>query len=311
MRTSFRSIGVALASVGCAAAMAVTTATAAEAANQLLVVNGMGTNGMSDITMAAILGGAYKSYQRQAVSWPAQAGPLTGANDIPMVESVNTGVTNLDAALNAALKKLGPGEHVTIVGLSAGSLVVDQEIRNLAANINAPDKSKLDYVVVADPSRGGYNKNRYSGALQYQNQPAPVSRYDSKFVVAQYDGYADFPDRPNPVAVANALAGSQLLHIPSMFTALSKVPASNIKTSINTAGGVTTNYLIPTPTLPLVMLNPKLKAQQAQLRKTIDAAYSRNDPKVAEAAPAPNAAPAAPVSPRATLAKAGATRTSR
>jgi hypothetical protein len=293
--------------------MAVSTATSADAANKVLVVNGMGTGKLSDVAMGAILGGAFKSYERQAVSWPAQAGPLTGKKDLPLTESVSRGVANLDAALQSALQQLGPGEHVTVVGLSAGSLVVDEELRRLVASSTGPDKSKLNFVVVADPSRGGYNKNRYSGALQYQNLPAPVSKYDTTVVAAQYDGYADFPDRPNPVAVANALAGSQLLHIPSMLTNLSTVPASNVTTSTNAAGGVTKSYLIPTPTLPLVMLNPKLKSKEAQLRKTIDAAYSRNNPKVAATATAqaPAAAAAAPVSKRATVKAARAAAASR
>ena len=59
---------------------------------------------------------------------------------------------------------------------------------------------------------------------------------------------------------------------------------NNITTTTNSLGGVTTSYLVPTPTLPLVMLNPKLKAKEAQLRKTIDAGYSRNDKKVVAAA---------------------------
>jgi hypothetical protein len=75
---------------------------------------------------------------------------------------------------------------------------------------------------------------------------------------------------------------------------LSAVPASNITTTTNAKGGVTKSYLVPTKTLPLVALNPRLKAQEATLRKQIDAAYIRNDPKktaaattVAGLAPAP------------------------
>lgn len=286
MRTSFRSAGIALATAGCAVALAMGNATAADAANKALMVNGMGAGNLTDLVMVNILGGMFKSYDRQNVPWPQQAGPVTGKTDMTLANSVNKGADNLDVALKAALQQLGPGEHVTIVGLSAGALVADEELRRLMAGTTAPDKSKLDFVLVADSSRMGFNKNRFDKSLNYQYTTPVSGRYDTKVVTAQYDGFSDFPDRPNALAVANAVAGSQLLHIPSMFNNLSGVPASNITRTTNTAGGVTTSYLIPTPTLPLVMLNPKLKSQEAQLRKVIDAAYIRNDPKVASAATA-------------------------
>ena len=280
MRASIRSIGVALAAAGCAASLALTTATAAEAANKALMVNGMGAGNLSDIAMAAILNGMFKNYSRQNIPWPQQAGPVTGKTDMTLSKSVNVGADNLDVALAAALAQLKPGEKVTLVGLSAGALVVDEELKRLATSATAPDKSKLDVVVVADSSRNLFNKNRYDKNLNYQYATPVPTKYDTTVVTGQYDGYSDFPDRPNALAVANAIAGSQLVHIPSMLTDLSKVPVSNITKTTNALGGVTTSYLVPTPTLPLVMLNPKLKAQEAAMRKTIDAAYSRNDPKV-------------------------------
>jgi hypothetical protein len=313
MRSTMRSVGVALATAGCAVALAMTTATAADAANKALMVNGMGAGNLSDIAMVAILNGAFKNYSRQNIPWPQQAGPITGKTDLTLSQSVKVGADNLDVALKAALAQLGPGEHVTIVGLSAGALVVDEELKRLAASPSAPDKSKLNVVVVADSSRNLFNKNRYDRNLNYQYTTPVPTKYDTKVVTGQYDGYADFPDRPNALAVANAIAGSQLVHIPSMLTDLSKVPASNITTTRNALGGVTTSYLVPTPTLPLVALNPKLKAKEAQLRKTIDAAYSRNDPKVAAASTslAPAAATAAPVTKRSTGSVARAAAASR
>ena len=284
MRASMRSIGVALATAGCAVTLAMSTATAAEAANKALMVNGMGAGKLPDIAMAAILNGAFKNYSRENVPWPQQAGPITGKTDMLMSESINIGANNLDAALTAALAQLKPGEHVTLVGLSAGALVVDEQLKRLASNPTAPDKSQLNVVVIADSSRALFNKNRYDKNLNYQYTVPVPTKYDTTVVTGQYDGFADPPDRPNILAVANAVAGTQLVHIPSMLTDLSKVPASNITTTTNSLGGVTTSYLVPTPTLPLVMLNPKLKAKEAQLRKTIDAGYSRNDKKVVAAA---------------------------
>lgn len=291
MRSLTRSMWLVLAAIGGSLALAFSTAATAGAANKALMVNGMGAGNLSDIAMANILGGMFGTYQRQNIPWPQQARPYTGKNHLTLSQSIGTGADNLDAAIKSSLQQLGPGEHITVVGLSAGALVVDEEIRRLLANPNAPDKNKLNFVVVADASRIQFNKNRYDKTLNYTYTPPPPSKYNTKVVTAEYDGYADFPDRPtNVLAVANAIAGANIVHIPSMLTNLATVPAANVTTTTNSLGGVTTSYLIPTPTLPLVVVNPKLKAQEAQLRKTIDAAYIRNDKKVAAAATSMSAA---------------------
>lgn len=278
MRASTRSLGLMLAAAASALAVAVSTATA-EAANKVLMVNGMGAGNLTDIAMANILGGAYggSNWERENVPWPQQARPLTGRNSLTLTQSINVGTTNLDAAIARSLTEVGPGEKVTVVGLSAGALVVDEQMRLLDSRTDAPGKDKLDFVVIADSSRAGFNKNRYDATIAYQYKVPVESQYDVTVVTGQYDGYADPPDRPNLLAIANATAGSQLVHIPSMLSPLSAVPASNITTRTNAKGGVTTSYLVPTPTLPLVVLNPSLKAQEATLRKQIDAAYVRND----------------------------------
>ncbi len=279
MRTSTRSLGLMLAAAASALAVAVSSATA-EAANKVLMVNGMGAGNLTDIAMANILGGVYggSNWKRENVPWPQQARPLTGQNSLTLTQSIDVGTTNLDAAIARSLTEVGPGEKVTVVGLSAGALVVDEQIRLLDSRTDAPGKDKLDFVVIADSSRAGFNKNRYDATIGYQYRVPVESKYDVKVVTGQYDGYADPPDRPNLVAIANAAAGSQLVHIPSMLSPLSAVPASNITTRTNAKGGVTTSYLVPTKTLPLVALNPNLKVQEASLRQQIDAAYVRNDP---------------------------------
>ena len=290
MRKLTRSLGLALASAGVASALALSTATGAEAANQALMVNGLAAGKLTDIAMANILGGMFggSKYERQNVDWPQQARPVTGQDSLTLTESVTQGTTNLDTALADSLTKIGPGEHVTIVGLSAGSLVVDEELRALAANPDAPDKTQLNFVVIADSSRIGFNKNRYDGTIGYQYKVPAETKYDTTVVAAEYDGFADFPDRWwNFVAVANALAGTLVEHIPTMLTDLSTVPADNVSVSTNSLGGVTTTYLIPAAHLPLVQLAPFLAGQEAQLKQIVDSAYARNDDKGAAAAATP------------------------
>ncbi len=287
MRTTTRSIGLVLASAGCAATLALSSTAPAEAANKALMVNGIAAGPLGDIAMANILGGMFggNGYVRQNIPWPQQSRPVTGPDSLTLTESVAQGVVNLDTELTKALAQLGPGESVTIVGLSAGALVVNDEVRKLASDPNAPDKSRLKIVVVADSSRVGFNKNRYDGIIGYQYRVPAETKYDTIAVFAEYDGFADFPDRWwNFLAIANALAGTIVQHVPTMLTDLSTVPESNVTVTTNSLGGVTTSYLIPAKRLPLVLLLPFLAPQEAELKKTIDSAYIRNDNKGTAAA---------------------------
>lgn len=291
MRIVTRSVGLALASAGCAATLALSSATPAGAANTALMVNGFAAGDLNFLEMASILGGMFGGYQRTNVSWPQQARPITGPDSLLLGESIDIGADNLDAALTTALAQLRPGEHVTLVGLSAGALVVDEELRRLLTDPDAPDKTKLKVVLAADSSRMLFNQNKRYPLLEYTYTPPPATVYDTTVVTAEYDGFADFPDRRKLIAVVNAAAGALLQHVPAMLTDLSTVPSSNITVTTNSLGGVTTSYLIPAAELPLVRLIPSLKPREAELKQIIDSAYIRNDKVVApaEAASAPAA----------------------
>jgi hypothetical protein len=277
--------------VGSAAAIALTSATPAIAANQALMLNGIGlsigSGLLPDVVMANVLGGIFNTYERTGVPWPMQARPVTGPDSLTLTDSVAIGVDNLDAAIKTALAKTGPGEHVTVVGLSAGALVADDVLRKLATDPNSPAKGKLTFVVVADSSRANFNKNRLDKTLNYQYRTPANTKYDTVVVTAEYDGFADFPDRVwNIVAVVNAYAGEIVKHVPSVFTDLTTVDKSNITVTTNSLGGVTTQYFIQAEHLPLVELLPFLAPQEAQLKKIVDAGYIRNDAKSAATPPA-------------------------
>jgi hypothetical protein len=291
VRTFTGSLGIALAALGSAAAIVVSSATPALAANQGLFINGIAGNVPLGLVKDAILGGAFASYDNTEVSWPQEARPTTGDDSLTLGESVTQGADNLDEALAQALTRIGPGEHVTIIGLSAGALVADEQLKRLLADPNAPDKSKLNFVVIADSSRSTFNANRYDNVLNYQYSTPVDTKYDTVVVVAEYDGFADFPDRVwNIVAVINAYAGEFLNHVPSVFTDLSTVEPSDITVTTNSLGGVTTKYFLPSEHLPLVELLPFLEPQEAELKQIVDSAYKRNDAPSAAASPAPAAA---------------------
>lgn len=290
MKTTLRKAAVTCGIAFASASVALSGATTSWASSSALIIGGIGAGTMSDTLMAPLLGGQFKNQTRVNVTWPAQAGPITGKKDKNLGDSIGIGVTNLTAAIDTALKQLSRdangnvinGEKVTVVGLSAGSLVVNEVMRNMVASGQLADPDDIQFIVVEDSSRQELIKNstKYSTKLNYTYQPAPVTPYDVVVVTGEYDGFADFPDRPwNALAVANAMAGAILVHVPVMYGGLGSVPAKNITVETNAKGGTTTHYLVPTATLPLVQLNPKLKSQEAALKAKIDAGYSRNDPK--------------------------------
>ena len=264
-------------SITAASAIALASAAPAMGANQAIILSGLGGAAMPDMLMTEVLGGMFRGYERQGVAWPQPSRPF-GPIPITLGGAIAVGADNLDAAIDDALTRIGPGEHVTVVGLSAGSLVVDEELRRLAADPEAPDKGALNFIVVGDSSRFSFNEDRHDKLIDFTYAAPADTKYDTTVVAAEYDGFADYPDRQwNLLAVCNAIAGEMLLHVPSMFTDLSDAPADSITVTTNELGGVTTNYLLPSDNLPLVSLLPLLVIGQPTLKDIVDSAYVRND----------------------------------
>ncbi|MDG4664443.1 PE-PPE domain-containing protein [Mycobacterium sp. 236(2023)] len=305
MGITLRKTGVACGTLFASAAVALSTATAGHAANQALVIGGISTPSMSDVIMAPLLGGTFKNQQRVSINWPAQAGPMTGKNHLTLGQSINVGKTNLTTQINSSLGQLKAGEKVTVVGLSAGSLVVNEVLRDLASSATAPGKDKITFVVVADSSRQNIidDNAKYNKKFDYTYRPAPETKYDVIVITGEYDGMADFPDRWwNTLAVTNAIAGALYQHVPVMYADLSKVPAKNIDVDVNSLGGKTTHYLVPAEKLPLVRMFPSLASKEAELKAKIDAAYIRNDAPKAAPKSLVSAAPVALTAPTARVA---------
>lgn len=284
MRRSFRKARVVCGAAVASAALALSTAAPGISSPTGLVVGGLATPSMHDLVMAQVLKDELHGMDRVSIGWPAEAAPYTGRT-YTLGQSINIGITNLNTAIGTAVGKLVrdadgnllPNEQVKIVGLSAGSLVVTEVLRQLAQDPNAPKADELTFIVVADSSRQKLiNKARYNSKYDYTYQPPPASQYEVKVVLGEYDGLADFPDRWwNFLAVANAMAGGIFVHVPMMFADLKDEYITSVE--YNEAGGKVTNYLIPTAKLPLVQLLPFLAPREAELREKIDKGYSRND----------------------------------
>ena len=199
-----------------------------------------------------------------------------------------------------------PGPKIA-VGLSGSTMAINDVMRRLEAQraidpTSVPGPDEVTFMVAGDGERGilpalvPFFGTSIPG-INYTVRKIPVTAYDITVVKGEYDGAADFPDRPwNLLAFANAMAGSGAfegpngeeifgsIHFDAIFTDPTTVPAKNITTTVNSAGGTTTTYLIPTPDLPLLRPLPGMGVPQATvdalnklLRPIVDLGYSRND----------------------------------
>jgi hypothetical protein len=272
--------------------MAVAATNSAVAATALFV-GGIVEPMLYEPMMGQALGGMFTGtdpasktpWVRQSVYWPAQMAPFLGFTSLG--GSVSQGKDNLVADI-AAAQKTGNGP-VTVVGASAGSLVLDETLRYYQEHPDlAPDPKKVNFVIIADGSRQDAFRpsSLFDTMSGYTYQSPAQTAYNVSVVTFQYDGFADFPDQPlNLLAVANAVAGMLVLHNATYFADISKMTPTSVVTDPGT-GGTTTRYLIAPLQLPLVTLMPFLAPIQDQLKQIIDTGYSRN---ATVAAPAPAA----------------------
>ena len=169
----------------------------------------------------------------------------------------------------------------TVIGLSKGAQVARAaEARDTRADTK--------YILIGDPDddngisrRGGFSP------------PKRAFTHDVNIVVAEFDGVGDFPDRPNALAVMNALAGWQTLHTQygtgKVNDPLTRMSEAKVTTTTNPNGTTTTRTLIPARNLPITQgIRNTLKrfghttadrvvdAMDAKLRPTINSGYSRN-----------------------------------
>ena len=197
---------------------------------------------------------------------------------------------------------------LVVAGFSQGAIAVAYEKRLLMDRPpgQRPQADRLTFVTVGDPTGAG-------GIMRFLPFPIPVlglspiavpeTPYDGIVVTGEYDGWADFPDRPwNLISLANALLGVIYVHgryelLPDGLD-LAAVPEQNITTVTNSLGGRTTTYVIPTARLPLIqplrdigVPEPVVAALEVPLRRIVDAGYVRNDP--AKAVAPPGASPTA------------------
>jgi len=275
-------------------AMAVTAGFAFSSVNVTLTatvfeIGGIGWDILDQDIMEATFGGVLTTPDNTYVNikWPGQLGAIG--------ESVDAASNDLYAALLAT-----PGPKIG-VGLSGSTMAINDVMRRLAVAYAAdptsvPGPDAVSFMVAGDAERGIFPAlvpffGQTIPGYNYTVKPIPVTPYDITVVKGEYDGAGDWPDRPwNLLAVANAFAASGAfegfgsVHKDAIFADYTAVPAKNITTAVNSAGGVTTTYIIPTDDLPL--LRPLIAQGVPQstvdtltkvLKPFVDSAYSRND----------------------------------
>ena len=244
--------------------------------------------------------------------YPEQLLPKLFANDSVTRIDYPATILGMDASIavatagivNAVQNAVGP---VVVAGFSQGAVAVAHAKQVLMSLPSRPSPANLSFITVGDPAGPG----GILGVLPFRIPildlspiTAPDTPYDSVIVNGEYDGWSDVPDRPlNLVSLLNAAMGIPYVHgryetVPGGLD-VSTVPASNITTTINSLGGHTTKYLIPTERLPLVqplrdigIAEPIVAALEKPLKAIVDAGYTRHDAPSAATAAVPRPAPA-------------------
>jgi hypothetical protein len=215
------------------------------------------------------------------IDYPAQLWPFAGT--MTLDASVRQGTDALDSFVRHSS---GP---ITVVGTSQGAVVINYEKRRLMAQADRPDD--ITFVTIGDPtnSDGGLFAKIprvYIPVLDLTiTGPPPETAYDTVEIVREYDGYADFPDRPlNVLADLNALAGTVYIHSDYSGVDLDN-PANVVTENKNSLGGTTTHILAPTKNLPLTQPlrdlgvdDDVVDAIDKPLRKVINTAYEGERP---------------------------------
>ena len=181
----------------------------------------------------------------------------------------------------------------TVVAFSQGATISTHWLQQDAKSIFAPKPQDLNFVLLANPLRkwGGIRSD-----IGFRPTP-DNTQYQILDIAVEYDGVADFPDNPfNLLAVANALAGAQYIHIYG-YNDIDIAAAEKLIWK----EGNTTYVLVRSGNLPLLEplrrmgLTELADELDSRLRPIIDSAYDRSYPNMVD--PSQHGAVLAPFNP--------------
>jgi hypothetical protein len=221
----------------------------------------------------------------EVVKYPATAGLLSGFFKPTADQSMVIGQKALNTDI---LNATSNGQTVVVAGESLGSMTIDREEAYLATQPNAPSPNQVTFVEFANPERGLADTYLPAGAhvppLGYTVENPPVTPYNTTIVYHQYEGFANPPDRPwNLLADANAVMGLNHYHLDTEFTSQDQVVT--VSSVTNSAGGITTTYMVPATILPLLLPlqtfgvpAPIIDHLNTVLTPVVNEGYSQYDP---------------------------------
>lgn len=190
----------------------------------------------------------FPGYTPVGLHTPEEAWPITG--ELTGYESVAQGVQDLHTAITETYA----GDNLLIFGVSQSALVASLEQQQLAANPPA-GLGELHFALLAGPDNpmGGIFE-RFAGLdnplMNYTlYPPTPTDLFPTDIYTGEYDGVSDFPEDPsNLLAVANAIAGMQYVHLNYGDLTAEQVEAAVLLGH----SGQTDFYMIPTNVLPIL-----------------------------------------------------------
>jgi hypothetical protein len=181
----------------------------------------------------------YGGYTLEPLDTPE--GGVLPTNLLDSTTEVITAVQDLNTAILAGTAN---GGDVTVFGYSESATVAmyEETLLSLTGDVN-PDQ--LTFVLVGDPSNpdGGLYERLVPGVTE--DFP-----YQTDVYTQEYDGFADFPQYPSDtLADLNALAGMLYDHL--TYADLTPQQIADA-IPLETTGGDTDYYIIPTDYLPLL-----------------------------------------------------------
>lgn len=209
--------------------------------------------------------------------------------------SVAKGVEATEARVWEELEK-NPNEVVVLHGISQGEVVLNHlQWKWKLDPEHAPPPGSVRFVHAAGPESptGFFTQVVGAGNIVpifnvVAKAPITGSQYDTVYVTYEFDGAGHWPDRPNPIAIANAVMGLVYIHP----RASGYVPPGTEPFSVTVdpvTGATTTTYLIHTKELPLYKPLRQLgldgrivDAMDAATRPIVESGYSMYDKKTAQ-----------------------------
>jgi len=259
---------------------------AVDLANTVIGVGGLGDN--TGVRVPPKLSGTVvpSGYQYEGLQYDS------GLN---LAASRDAGTPLLNTAI---VNTYGKEPKIIVVGYSAGTLAVEQERRNLQGlkPADAPSPTQISFVQIANPfAPNGGIFQRFPGipvpGLVDAMGAGQPTRYDTTYVVNEYDPYGDFPAYLNPLSLLNTILAVRYSHPDEAYNAVAPGTTPAYVTTVkHTVDGVesTDTYVLYYHALPLLgplrelstqtgltpFTEPFISAVEPMLRLLVDMGYT-------------------------------------